>query len=91
MAGLARGERIEADDLVLTNLSNTGESFEMPMARVEYAPVSLTEMERRHITATLKATCWNKSQAAGILEIERSTLDRKIRKYGIQRPSRESR
>jgi len=26
---------------------------------------------------------WNKSKAASILGIERSTLDRKIKKYGI--------
>ncbi|MGL6096738.1 MAG: helix-turn-helix domain-containing protein, partial [Fimbriiglobus sp.] len=28
---------------------------------------------------------WNKSQAAAILGIERSTLDRKIKAYGIVR------
>lgn len=89
---LARGERIEASDLVLTSLATTGESFEaLPVRADEYAPVSLTEMERRHILATLKATGWNKSQAAGILEIERSTLDRKIRKYGLRRPPSENR
>ncbi|HAN99089.1 MAG TPA: sigma-54-dependent Fis family transcriptional regulator [Planctomycetaceae bacterium] len=85
---LARGERIEADDLALTSLANTSESFEMAMPRASFVPISLTEMERRHIAATLEATGWNKSQAAGILEIERSTLDRKIRKYDIRRPSR---
>jgi Nif-specific regulatory protein len=40
-------------------------------------------MERRHILATLKATGWNKSQAAQLLGIERSTLDRKIRRYEL--------
>ena len=36
-----------------------------------------------HILATLNHTGWNKSQAAGILGIERSTLDRKIRRYDL--------
>jgi DNA-binding NtrC family response regulator len=40
-------------------------------------------MERRHIEATLAHTGWNKSRAASILGIERSTLDRKIRRYGL--------
>ena len=34
---------------------------------------------------TLRHTDWNKSQAAEILGIERSTLDRKIKAYGISR------
>jgi len=50
-----------------------------------YEPVSLEELERRHILATLKHTNWNKSQAAAILNIERSTLDRKIKAYELSR------
>ena len=41
------------------------------------------EVEKRHIVATLQHTDWNKSQAAAILGIERSTLDRKIKGYGL--------
>lgn len=52
---------------------------------VEYEPVSLEEIERRHIHATLNHTDWNKSQAATILGIERSTLDRKIKLYDLKR------
>ena len=44
---------------------------------------SLADMERRHILATLEHTGWNKSRAAGILGIERSTLDRKIRRHTL--------
>ena len=40
-------------------------------------------MERRHILATLQSTNWNKSQTASLLGIERSTLDRKIRRYNL--------
>ena len=34
---------------------------------------------------TLEHTDWNKSQAAAILDIERSTLDRKIKAYDLRR------
>ncbi len=50
-----------------------------------FKPVSLEEMEKRHIMDTLKHTDWNKSRAAEILQIERSTLDRKIKTYGLRK------
>jgi Nif-specific regulatory protein len=37
-----------------------------------------------HILRTLNATAWNKSRTAQILGIERSTLDRKIRRYSLE-------
>ena len=49
------------------------------------APISLEELEKRHILRTLEHTDWNKSQAATILQIERSTLDRKIKAYQLKR------
>jgi transcriptional regulator of acetoin/glycerol metabolism len=42
-------------------------------------------VEKQHILRTLKYTDWNKSQAAAILNIERSTLDRKIKAYDLKR------
>ena len=47
--------------------------------------MSLEEIEKRHILETLRHTDWNKSQAATILGIERSTLDRKIKSYDLKR------
>jgi Nif-specific regulatory protein len=47
---------------------------------------SLDELEQKHILATLEKTNWNKSQTAAILGIERSTLDRKLKRYGVNRP-----
>jgi Nif-specific regulatory protein len=82
---LAQSDYIDADDLALTTLSTQGESGDTLLARAAYEPTSLAEMEKRHILATLRATGWNKSRAASILGIERSTLDRKIRRYQIQR------
>ena len=50
-----------------------------------YEALALEEVEKRHILATLNHTDWNKSQAAKILQIERSTLDRKINSYNLRR------
>ena len=46
---------------------------------------SLEELEKRHILCTLAHTEWNKSKAAEILGIERSTLDRKIKAYDLKK------
>lgn len=48
--------------------------------------VSLEDVEIQHIFDTLTANNWNKSKTASILKIERSTLDRKLKKHEIQRP-----
>jgi len=53
--------------------------------RAAFEPISLEEMERRHIEKMLQHTEWNKSQAATMLGIERSTLDRKIKTYEIKK------
>jgi Nif-specific regulatory protein len=50
-----------------------------------YEALSLDEVEKRHIILTLTHTDWNKSKAAELLGIERSTLDRKIKGYGLSR------
>lgn len=50
--------------------------------------ISIAELEKEHILATLEHTEWNKSQAAQLLGIERSTLDRKLKRYLVTRPDR---
>jgi DNA-binding NtrC family response regulator len=45
--------------------------------------VPLDEAERRHIVAVLEATGGNQTQAAFILGIERKTLARKMKRFGI--------
>lgn len=81
---LARGEYVSDEDLRLSNLATASESGEVALPQAGYEALSLDELERRHIAATLEATAWNKSRAAGILGIERSTLDRKIRRYNLR-------
>jgi DNA-binding NtrC family response regulator len=45
---------------------------------------TLEAMERRHIEAMLKKADWKRAAAAELLGINRRTLYRKIREYGIQ-------
>ena len=81
---LARGEMIELEDLALSKLQTAGDTADaVPSASNSFEPMSLEELERRQILATLTATSWNKSQTARILGIERSTLDRKIDRYEL--------
>jgi Nif-specific regulatory protein len=80
---LARGNVIQAEDLNLSNLATASDSADLTPASSAYEPMTLAESERRHIFATLHDNDWNKSRTAAILGIERSTLDRKIRRYGL--------
>lgn len=82
---LARGEFVDHDDLVLSRLNTAGDTevgMEAPVGG-GFEAVSLADVERVHILRTLNATAWNKSRTAQILGIERSTLDRKIRRYAL--------
>jgi Nif-specific regulatory protein len=80
---LARTDHVDADDLALSNLATASDTGEILQPSSTYEPASLVDLERRHILATLNETGWNKSKAASILGIERSTLDRKIRRYEL--------
>jgi Nif-specific regulatory protein len=83
---LSQDDVIDDNDLMLSKLPTAGDTSELPAVPTdkEHVPISLAEMERNHILATLRATGWNKSQTASILGIERSTLDRKIRRYDLE-------
>jgi hypothetical protein len=87
---LSHGEVIGAGDLMLSSLSTASESGEVAPPRLGYEPLSLEDVERRHISQTLNATGWNKSRSAIILGIERSTLDRKISRYQIVQREKEA-
>ena len=78
---LGSGPVIGAPDIWLSELDVIGPA-EAASAHI-YKLESLEDVEKRHILDTLRHTDWNKSQAAAILGIERSTLDRKIKAYGL--------
>jgi Nif-specific regulatory protein len=80
---LGTGPVIDAADIWLSEL-DVGAPV-IGAASAAYRPEPLDDVEKRHIEATLKYTDWNKSQAASILGIERSTLDRKIKGYNLSR------
>ncbi|GAB4331584.1 MAG: sigma 54-interacting transcriptional regulator [Candidatus Abyssubacteria bacterium] len=58
--------------------------FGQPLTRRETAGRTLEEMEKEHILGTLNDTDWNISQTARLLNIDRVTLYRKIKKYNLK-------
>ena len=79
---LTRGEWIDVQDMVLSHLAAPGDTGKAATARHEsFVPTTIDEMERRHVMATLEAVGGNKTKAAVILGIERSTLERKLAKW----------
>ncbi len=64
---------------------------EAPVESAEERLPSLAEAERAHIVRVLESVNWNKKQAAGVLEISRGTLYRKIVEYGLESAPRPSR
>jgi Nif-specific regulatory protein len=80
---LGTGPYLDANDIWLSSLEAHG----APAASggASYSPLPLEQIELQHILQTLEFTDWNKSQSANILQIERSTLDRKIKLYGLKR------
>ena len=84
---LCRNEVVRVSDIQLSSLGSR------PAAPVidrgtpgEYREVSMADVEQEHILKTLEHTGWNKSKSAQILGIERSTLDRKLKRYHVPRP-----
>ncbi len=80
---LGNGPMLDTTDIWLSSLEIPGVSS--GSGGESYRPLALEEVEKQHILRTLQHTDWNKSQAASILKIERSTLDRKIKAYGLKR------
>lgn len=67
----------------------TAEAFSHLVAGAVCAPPapklrSLREVEAAHIQSVLEEEGWNISRAAKILEVDRTTLHKKIRKYGLE-------
>ena len=87
---LATSDVAEPEDLALSHLKLPGTRLSqevagglgenIPQEKV-FREQTLEEIESEHIQATLKYTQGQKNRAASILGIERSTLDRKLKKY----------
>ena len=77
---LSQGDSIDAHELSLSHLAVPGDT-DAALRSGPFVPLTIEEMERRHVLATLEAVGGNKTKAAAILGIERSTLDRKLAKW----------
>jgi DNA-binding NtrC family response regulator len=75
-------QQIDEPDLQFAGLN-------LPSDEQSYEGMSLEAVELQHILRTLRATRWNKSKASKILGIERSTLDRKLKRNEVNRPDRD--
>ena len=80
---LANGPLAEPEDLALSYLQIPGQSVSAvaPSSANPYQELTIEELEQQHIEATLEYTAGQKNRAATILGIERSTLDRKLKKF----------
>ncbi len=74
---IAKGKYITTDDLSFLDVNNA--KFTTPPA------MSLSEIEKQHILNVLKECDYNISRAAKILDIDRTTLYNKMKKYGISK------
>ncbi len=71
----------EAAALILASMDDSDSTAEdLPRVGDE---ITLKELERRHLEATLRRCEGNRSRAARILGIERKTLYRKAERLGI--------
>src|ERR671933_900864 len=79
---LAADGVIRATDLPLASVAPGS-----PTVRSSDALVPLEQVERQHIETVLRQVSWHQGRAADILGISPKTLYRKIREYGLRRPS----
>ncbi len=78
---LNAGTTIDAEHLLLTPAASGTAPESKAIGGETPVELSLAELERLHIERVLRHTDGNKSRAATILGIERSTLDRKLKRF----------
>jgi DNA-binding NtrC family response regulator len=83
---LCRGEEIAPDDLPFVSRSD-GRVF-VPQASGTVIPLkmALEQPEREVLLAALERFKWSRSDTAEALDINRSTLFKKMKKYGLEPP-----
>jgi len=74
---IARGRMIGVEELTFLTPATP---------ECQLGTMTLQEVEISHVKAALVACNWNISRAAGQLGIDRSTLNRKIKRYNLTRP-----
>lgn len=73
---IGKGRKIGPQDLPFFNAEQ----------RVCFPDTTLKEVERTHIQNILESNQWNIARSAKILEVDRSTLYAKIKRYAIEKP-----
>jgi len=79
---LCQGDMLVPDNLP-SDLKEGAECVENNSPPMSFGMISLLEMEKHHILDILNKVEGNKSQAARILNISRSTLREKLKAYGL--------
>ncbi|HDP97683.1 MAG TPA: sigma-54-dependent Fis family transcriptional regulator, partial [bacterium] len=86
---LCQGEIIDVEHLAIEvqtapqNEAIVSQAIAENLEQETGGSASLQDMEKEHIIKTLKMFNGNKSKAARVLEISRSTLREKLKQYGI--------
>jgi len=83
-AVLARGDTITPELILLAEAPPADKDEDPGQVRL----VSLETVEREHVASVLRHVRWHRGKACEILGISRPALDRKIKKYGLDRTSR---
>ncbi len=81
---LSMGQYISEKDLPADVVKNFRPDDGSQTPLTELGGRSLDEVETMALTQTLKQTRGNKTEAAKLLNITRTTLNNKIRKYGLE-------
>lgn len=75
--------------LLITDLQSTPESSEQPLTpRIRSTCVTLAEAEKEYILQVLNTNHWNKKRSCEVLNIARTTLDRKIEQYHLKKDNK---
>jgi DNA-binding NtrC family response regulator len=80
---LAEGERIDAEDLILTPVSTPHD----PGREIGLSGFTLAEVEREVVLAALRRSGFVQKTAAGLLGVSRRKLNYMIQKMGITHPA----
>lgn len=82
---LSKGRYITPDDLP-ANILDQRDAGRLPCGPHETLPLkqALEEPEKRIIQAALQAHAWNRQATAEALEINRTTLYKKMKRYGLE-------
>lgn len=86
---LSRGDQITRDDLpphIVQASENNPSLFSAKNGRPLTLKQALAEPERRIIQTALEANDWNRQKTADVLDVNRTTLYKKMKRYGLLDP-----